>query len=647
MAQRAPAATPDCPAEYRRQSAVELQVERCLAFTPQGTTRRKAETTPSPRKPSTTNVDECPPWPARARPKLVIAAVMKSRGVIFLHRRPPRSSQVGRLESTPHRLDRQGSHSARRRAISAEVVSERVHQSLRVLRFPLPYVPPLQDDVRAPHRPHRLRPSPANDASSPHRPHRPPRRAAMTPAAHNVTPNHRQRRPQHRLRMHHIAPTSRHIVPPLPRRRPPRHSARSRAMTIDEGCRKWKGRPGSGRPTSFVARRRGAALAQLVHARCHVTMTRRRAQTKASAARPRPPIPHDAMAKPRDGKTTRRRNHAMAKPRRDVTAHAWRNNASALTVYTYNKCCICSTMRRGDASCQVLPHPQFPVAAALSRLPCAEYSQVYLWVLVRTRALASTRKLADTWPRRHLGRTDLIPHCPQSEAPSNAGPARCLALAAVADLQYLAPISSTSRRRAPMRQAQGPHRTLAKLDNSPARSKQGEILTVLEAEAGSPEIIRRLENELGVYKRAYADLDAERFETLKRDTDKQKEDLENQLKVNVEPKLPSTHLCVLIWHARRASAPSRAAAVKQPIERWRKQEGRLTAVLEDLKHIADESSTKAASLTTPLARVDPSSLLAAAVNEAPSRHQGLSPSCQATAIRAVIELARSCRHRRT
>lgn len=45
--------------------------------------------------------------------------------------------------------------------------------------------------------------------------------------------------------------------------------------------------------------------------------------------------------------------------------------------------------------------------------------------------------------------------------------------------------------------------------------------------------IKRLESELNVYKRAYADLDAERerFEKLKRESDKQKEDLEQQLKV--------------------------------------------------------------------------------------------------------------------
>ncbi|KAF8166245.1 hypothetical protein BJ912DRAFT_934599 [Pholiota molesta] len=38
------------------------------------------------------------------------------------------------------------------------------------------------------------------------------------------------------------------------------------------------------------------------------------------------------------------------------TAHSARavhSNPPALTVYTYNQCCICSTVRHGDASCQV------------------------------------------------------------------------------------------------------------------------------------------------------------------------------------------------------------------------------------------------------------------------------------------------------
>jgi len=55
---------------------------------------------------------------------------------------------------------------------------------------------------------------------------------------------------------------------------------------------------------------------------------------------------------------------------------------------------------------------------------------------------------------------------------------------------------------------------------------------MMESDTASRETIRRLETELGVYKRAYADLDADRrrVERLKLDTDKQKEDLENQLK---------------------------------------------------------------------------------------------------------------------
>ena len=62
----------------------------------------------------------------------------------------------------------------------------------------------------------------------------------------------------------------------------------------------------------------------------------------------------------------------------------------------------------------------------------------------------------------------------------------------------------------------------------------GEIITIMETDTASRETIRRLETELGVYKRAYADLDAERrrVEMLKLEADKQKEDLENRLKVN-------------------------------------------------------------------------------------------------------------------
>lgn len=61
----------------------------------------------------------------------------------------------------------------------------------------------------------------------------------------------------------------------------------------------------------------------------------------------------------------------------------------------------------------------------------------------------------------------------------------------------------------------------------------GEIITMMESDTTSREMIRKLETELEVYKRAYADLDADRrrVERLKLETDKQKEDLENQLKV--------------------------------------------------------------------------------------------------------------------
>lgn len=63
---------------------------------------------------------------------------------------------------------------------------------------------------------------------------------------------------------------------------------------------------------------------------------------------------------------------------------------------------------------------------------------------------------------------------------------------------------------------------------------------MMESDTTSQETIRRLEadigrleTDLGVYKRAYARLDEERLrvERLKLETDKQKEDLENQLKV--------------------------------------------------------------------------------------------------------------------
>lgn len=67
----------------------------------------------------------------------------------------------------------------------------------------------------------------------------------------------------------------------------------------------------------------------------------------------------------------------------------------------------------------------------------------------------------------------------------------------------------------------------------------GEIITVMESDTASRDTIRRLENELAVYKRAYADLDADRHrvEMLKLEADKRKEDLENQLKVNLFSKV--------------------------------------------------------------------------------------------------------------
>lgn len=61
---------------------------------------------------------------------------------------------------------------------------------------------------------------------------------------------------------------------------------------------------------------------------------------------------------------------------------------------------------------------------------------------------------------------------------------------------------------------------------------RGEIITILDNDTGSRETIHRLETELEVYKRAYADLGIERkrFEKLNRDAEKHAEELENQLK---------------------------------------------------------------------------------------------------------------------
>lgn len=61
-----------------------------------------------------------------------------------------------------------------------------------------------------------------------------------------------------------------------------------------------------------------------------------------------------------------------------------------------------------------------------------------------------------------------------------------------------------------------------------------EILQILQSDAVARETVSRLENELGVYKRAYAGIEAERVckEKIIFDLEKQKEDLEKQLKVN-------------------------------------------------------------------------------------------------------------------
>lgn len=73
----------------------------------------------------------------------------------------------------------------------------------------------------------------------------------------------------------------------------------------------------------------------------------------------------------------------------------------------------------------------------------------------------------------------------------------------------------------------------------------------MESDTASQETIRRLETELGVYKRAYADLDADRrrVERLKQETEKQKEDLENQLKVANVSKFSPSELMVAVPRA--------------------------------------------------------------------------------------------------
>jgi hypothetical protein len=73
----------------------------------------------------------------------------------------------------------------------------------------------------------------------------------------------------------------------------------------------------------------------------------------------------------------------------------------------------------------------------------------------------------------------------------------------------------------------------------------------MESDTASQETIRRLETELGAYRRAYADLDGERrrAERLKLETDKQKEDLANQLKVTIISNFLSSHLMIAVPRA--------------------------------------------------------------------------------------------------
>jgi hypothetical protein len=67
--------------------------------------------------------------------------------------------------------------------------------------------------------------------------------------------------------------------------------------------------------------------------------------------------------------------------------------------------------------------------------------------------------------------------------------------------------------------------------------RTGEIIQILNTDSLYQDKIQKLESELSVYKRAYADVDSERrrFEILKQEAEKQKEDLENQLKVVITP----------------------------------------------------------------------------------------------------------------
>lgn len=63
----------------------------------------------------------------------------------------------------------------------------------------------------------------------------------------------------------------------------------------------------------------------------------------------------------------------------------------------------------------------------------------------------------------------------------------------------------------------------------------GEIANVLSNEASYCDQIRKLEAELSVYKRAYADVDAERrqLEKSKHEADQERALLENQLRVRL------------------------------------------------------------------------------------------------------------------
>lgn len=62
----------------------------------------------------------------------------------------------------------------------------------------------------------------------------------------------------------------------------------------------------------------------------------------------------------------------------------------------------------------------------------------------------------------------------------------------------------------------------------------GEIINILDRDVYVQDTIRKLERELAVYKRAYAGLEAEksRLEVLKEDVEKQRDDLDIQLKVS-------------------------------------------------------------------------------------------------------------------